>query len=229
MSQLVASTSTWPPVQGFGFLSSIASQQLFGKDVFAMKSQLGDVGVGTQARPGFFHAAPLPHRVLWCAVCLMSPAVLCSEPLPSCQVQFKAAMSERGPVASECQVLGGGMPGMGMMMPGMQQWPGMGMQQWPGMGMQPGMGMPGMGMQKSAKPDEAGHPPGIQIVAEALLQRARVRESAEGREQRAESRGRQQAEGKGWEDVGGAWRERGSDIIAKMFGAEITGRSFSAP
>ncbi|CAE8602353.1 unnamed protein product [Polarella glacialis] len=113
----IGEVKSYNAMKGFGFLSSIASQQLFGKDVFAMKSQLGDVGVGTQ-------------------------------------VQFKAAMSERGPVASECQVLGGGMPGMGMMMPGMQQWPGMGMQQWPGMGMQPGMGMPGMGMQKSAKPDE---------------------------------------------------------------------------
>lgn len=60
------------PQKGFGFISGPASEQLFGKDVFVMKSELS--GAGALIGPGT-------------------------------QVQFKAKMGERGPVATEVQVL----------------------------------------------------------------------------------------------------------------------------
>jgi len=62
---------TWNSAKGFGFLASPATQQIFGKDVFALQGEF---------RNGF-GALGL-------------------------QVMFKAAPSERGPVASDVQVIG---------------------------------------------------------------------------------------------------------------------------
>lgn len=62
---------TFNQQRGFGFITSPATQQLFGKDVFVMKSDF-------------------PNGVV----------------LPGFQVQFKAKMGERGPVATKVQFLG---------------------------------------------------------------------------------------------------------------------------
>lgn len=64
---------TFNAQKGFGFISCPASEQIFGKDIFVMKSELpgGMVGQGTQ-------------------------------------VQFKAKLDERGPVATDVSVIGMG-------------------------------------------------------------------------------------------------------------------------
>jgi cold shock protein len=93
----IGEVKSYNQAKGFGFLSSTAATQLYGKDVFFMKTHIANNEFLAQGT----------------------------------QVQFKASLGEKGPIASEVRTLGGGgaMGGMGAW--GMQ-WGGLGM--WGGAG-----------------------------------------------------------------------------------------------